>query len=195
MCSCPPFPAQFIEKTVFVLCLFILLMPSFDKKVLLLMKFNLLIYRFRFNIYCAMFKKCWSTPKSWRYYNRFSSRKFIVMLSAYVSMNLSQINFCVLCKVGFSMFSNGFQFDKEPLIENINLSLVNCSGAYVIHQEPYKFLDTPFILICVSLCQNHSDFRIVVKLVLRFGNVFPPCHCFCMHSRVSWVFRIFCFFI
>lgn len=37
---------------------------------------------------------------------------------------------------------------------------MNCSGAYVSHQEPYKFLDTPFILICVSLCQNHSDFRI-----------------------------------
>ena len=64
MCSCPPFPAQFIEETVFVLCLFILLMPSFDKKVLLLMKFNLLIYHFRFNIYCAMFLRNVCLPQS-----------------------------------------------------------------------------------------------------------------------------------
>ena len=178
-------------------CLFILLMPSFDKKVLHLMKFNLLIYHFRFNIYCAMFKKCLSTPKSWRYCIRFSSRKSIVILSTYVSMNLSQINFCVLCKVGFSMFSDGFQFDKGPLI---GISPFPWAAvAPVSHSRNHTcrnlLLDTPFIWICVSLGQNHSDFRVVIKLVLRLGNVFPPCHCFCMHSRFSRVFWIFCFFI
>lgn len=128
---------------------------------------------------------------------RFPSRMFIVILSTYVSVNLSQINFCILCKVRFSMFSNGFQFDKEPLIEYqpfpSELQWCPCHKSGTIHVGFISGYSIHFDL-CI-LCQNHSDFRVVVKLVLIFGNVFPPCHCSCMHSRFSWVFWIFCFFI